>query len=619
MEEMSDTLYELNLGIKENKSSPEIQKVLMKINKQISAEGCDKKSLMEYLIKNGIVDTFCLILKSRERFSASTFALVAEILAEVAKLDSGRQICSDSAVIVPLLELLLNNDSNVVLQVCRALGNICYDNDAARSLVKEHNGVDRLIQLLRNLLEKDNLPENLRTITSGCLLNLTDTYEEIQDQAVEAGILDVLLQYLLKFSSDEDVVTHCLLVLSCLADSNNGRAKILEKSVLSSLLNLLEKPLNDDILDSLLELFGNLCENDSAKLSLAEMGLCEKLVQLVRKHLSSGNVVNGTFNVCKTVPDLVILILTGDASMEHLWNDGQGVVYKETLSWLKSNDENLLIAGALATGNFARKDSHCIQMLADGVVEELRSLLAKHSGRDGDIRMQHAVLSALRNLAIPAQNKAAMVNLGVVSNLIEMMSVETFPVVFKLLGTLRMLLDKQENVAKSVGENYGFVKRLVGWSNVEDHPGVKGESTRLLAWLAKNSKSPVVMKNLVKTNALPPVISMMKSEHVVMQNEALVAITLVATSCLSDVEEIAGSTDLINTLYQVMGSDIIVPELTQNALSLLVVLSSSAKLRPVINATPIRSDLKALKNHNDEKIKELAGKALQLLEKSKAT
>ncbi|KFM67427.1 Rap1 GTPase-GDP dissociation stimulator 1, partial [Stegodyphus mimosarum] len=113
-------------------------------------------------------------------------------------------------------------------------------------------------------------------------------------------------------------------------------------------------------------------------------------------------------------------------------------------------------------------------MLADGVVEELRSLLKKHSGRDGDIRMQHAVLSALRNLAIPVQNKAEMVKLGVVDNLVEMMNVETFPVVFKLLGTLRMLLDKQEGVAIKVGENLDFVKRLVGWCNVEDHPGVKG-------------------------------------------------------------------------------------------------------------------------------------------------
>ncbi|CAL1295263.1 unnamed protein product [Larinioides sclopetarius] len=616
MDEISDQLYKLNLGIKENKTSSEIQKILMQINKQFSTEGCDKKSVVEYLIKNGIVDTFSLILKSRERFSASTFALVAEILAEVAKLDLGRQTCSDPAIVVPLLELMSNNDTNVVLQVCRALGNICYDNDAARSLVKENNGVNRLIQLLRNLMEKENLPENMRTIASGCLLNLTDTYEEIQDQAVDNGILDVLLQYLMKFSSDEDVVTHCLLVLSCLADSHKGRAKILDKSVLSSLLSLLEKPLKDDIMDSLLELFGNLCENDSAKLSLAEMGLCDKLVEIVRKHIRSGSVVSGTFNICKTVPDLIILILTGDASMEHLWKDGQGVVYKETLSWVKSNDENLLIAGALATGNFARKDSHCIQMLADGVVEQLRTLLEKHSGKDGDIRMQHAVLSALRNLAIPAQNKAAMVKIGIVSNLIDMMNVETFPVVFKLLGTLRMLLDKQEDVAKTVGENIDFVKRLVSWCAVEDHPGVKGEATRLLAWIAKNSKTPSVMKNLVKANALPPIISMMKSEHVVMQNEALIALSLVAVSCLSDIEEVAGSTDLINILYQILAGDIIVIELTQNALSLLVVLMCSAKLRNAVNSTPIRTDLKVLKNHNDKKIRDLASNAIQMLETS---
>lgn len=41
------------------------------------------------------------------------------------------------------------------------------------------------------------------------------------------------------------------------------------------------------------------------------------------------------------------------------------------------------------------------------------------------------------------ENKAKMVELKVDDKLIDMMNVETFPVVFKLLGTLRMLLDKQ--------------------------------------------------------------------------------------------------------------------------------------------------------------------------------
>lgn len=48
--------------------------------------------------------------------------------------------------------------------------------DIARSLVKENDGVHCLIKLLKNLLEKDHLPDNMRTVTSGCLLNLTDTY-----------------------------------------------------------------------------------------------------------------------------------------------------------------------------------------------------------------------------------------------------------------------------------------------------------------------------------------------------------------------------------------------------------------------------------------------------------
>ena len=41
----------------------------------------------------------------------------------------------------------------------------------------------------------------------------------------------------------------------------SGREKILEKNALENLLTVLDKPLNDDIMDSLLELFGNLCEN----------------------------------------------------------------------------------------------------------------------------------------------------------------------------------------------------------------------------------------------------------------------------------------------------------------------------------------------------------------------
>ncbi len=62
---------------------------------------------------------------------------------------------------------------------------------------------------------------------------------------------------------------------------------------------------------------------------------------------------------------------------------------------------------------------------------------------------------------------------------------------------------------------------------------ILGEATRLLAWLAKNSNSPSVVNNLVKANAFPYVITMLKSEHAVMQNEALIAVTMASKFCLS--------------------------------------------------------------------------------------
>ena len=54
-------------------------------------------------------------------------------------------------------------------------------------------------------------------------------------------------------------------------------------------------------------------------------------------------------------------------------------------------------------------DSHCIQMVKSGVSEKLIKLLSSHNTKDGDIRLQHALLSALRNLSIAKENKPLII------------------------------------------------------------------------------------------------------------------------------------------------------------------------------------------------------------------
>ena len=55
-------------------------------------------------------------------------------------------------------------------------------------------------------------------------------------------------------------------------------------------------------------------------------------------------------------------------------------------------------------------DAHCIQMVQSGIAEKLLKVLSSHNSGEGDIRLQHALLSALRNLSIARENKPVLIS-----------------------------------------------------------------------------------------------------------------------------------------------------------------------------------------------------------------
>lgn len=68
---------------------------------------------------------------------------------------------------------------------------------------------------------------------------------------------------------------------------------------------------------------------------------------------------------------IVISIRVTDESMEYLYQNGKGPVYNDMITWLNSEDLDLTTTSILAIGNFARNDSHCIQMVENGIVHTL--------------------------------------------------------------------------------------------------------------------------------------------------------------------------------------------------------------------------------------------------------
>ncbi|KAI4808748.1 hypothetical protein KUCAC02_000794 [Chaenocephalus aceratus] len=200
----------------------------------------------------------------------------------------------------------------------------------------------------------------------------------------------------------------------------------------------------------------------------------------------------------KTSSDLMVLLLLGDESMQKLFEGGKGSVFQRVLSWIPSHNHQLQLAGALAIANFARNDGNCIHMVDTGIVQKLLELLDRHVD-EGNVTVQHAALSALRNLAIPVVNKSKMLlSAGVADVVLKFLQSEMPPVQFKLLGTLRMLIDTQAEAADQLGTNGKLVERLVEWCEAKDHAGVMGESNRLLSALIRHSKSKEVVKTVIQ-------------------------------------------------------------------------------------------------------------------------
>lgn len=141
--------------------------------------------------------------------------------------------------------------------------------------------------------------------------------------------------------------------------------------------------------------------------------------------------------------------------MNLLYDGSEGKVYKKLVEWLDSTDEDLQVTAILAMGNFASTDAHCQLMVEQGIHRKLLQLLGNDVGKTGGIRFQHALLSALRNLVIPASNKPLVLADGLVDVVYPMLEIPTFPVVFKLLGTLRIVIQGQRKFKQSV--KFGFI------------------------------------------------------------------------------------------------------------------------------------------------------------------
>ncbi|MEE6460643.1 hypothetical protein FKM82_001052 [Ascaphus truei] len=451
--------------------------------------------------------------------------------------------------------------------------------------------------------------------------NLSDALEKLKLTATDCS------------SEKLDGCLDCL--LQALGQKNAETSELIQKSgillVFASLLNS-----QSSCTAKVAHIIAEIAKNELMRIPCVEAGLIPPLVQLLNCKdqevlLQTGRALG---NICYdshegrravdqaggaqiVVDHLRAMCTLTDPANQKLMTVFCGMLMNysnENVKLLGVHSQNTALTEMclVAFGNLAELDGNCIHMVDNGIVQKLVDLLDRHV-EDGNVTVQHAALSALRNLAIPVVNKAKMLSAGVAEEVLKFLKSEMPPVQFKLLGTLRMLIDAQAEAAEQLGKNVTLVERLVEWCEAKDHAGVMGESNRLLSALIRHSKSKDVIRTIVESGGIKHLVTMATSEHVIMQNEALVALGLIATLELHTAEQDLENAKLVEVLHRLLSDERSPPEIKYNSMVLICAVIGSEPLQKEVHSLAFLEVVSTLRNHENKTVAQQASLTEQRL------
>ncbi|CAH3189879.1 unnamed protein product [Porites evermanni] len=543
-------------------------------------------------------------------------AKVLMLIAELAKAEESRVPCVEAGLIITILSLLESEDSNVVLQALRAIGNISYENEQAKSVLLENKGAEKIVKTL-GVLEKsfDEKSDNrVELAACGSMLNVASDDEALADEAVSFGAVSFLFGFVKQsLHCNPCLCRMALSALSVLVLSDKGKASFLESEGVAILKKVAQESDDNELIDLVFEILSSIIIDDNVKKALAQHGFAEHLANVVSSLQNEKD--EYLQQRVQSSADFIVMLLIEDESMKMLFSEGNGPVLKTCLSWLSSGDQHLEISGCLALGNFGRSDENCIKLVEQGAHKYLLQLLARTSNSENPGRHQQAVFSALKNLSMPAVNKVKLVESGCLDVILPLLSTQSPFVQFKVLGTLRMLLMGQTAVANRIAASNEHIKTLVRCCESSGHEGVKAEASRMLALIVKESKTAEVAEQIIKCGGLAPIVAMVSSEHDVMQNEALIALTIISSTVKADFYPKFRESGIIQTLIKIIKKQGVNPQTCYNAMAVLESFSLRDYFRRDLEIAGLNQALDDLTTHENLNVKK---RALIILTRIKA-
>lgn len=193
---------------------------------------------------------------------------VAKVIAEITKSENQRKQFTETEILRKLLEAIesinVNTNFDYVIQVCRALGNIIFENADAREILSNMNGDKTLVQLLDvRLPDVNETSVQFMKVRCGLISNYLVGGEEIAKRAMDLQILNKIEQTVERCSNDvdnsEDLLVNTLPPLSILTE--NVQDLNFVPALNQQLVKILSESKNPDIAEMVLDLLLFQAEN----------------------------------------------------------------------------------------------------------------------------------------------------------------------------------------------------------------------------------------------------------------------------------------------------------------------------------------------------------------------
>jgi len=459
----------------------------------------------------------------------STLHLLVKALADVARTETGRQKILDTNLLVNICSVKWSCDTTslLVVELCRLGGNLCFDSPLGRETVSQAGLLGKLSEVVPGVQDDKLwavLPSFLHNYCADNFqcLNTVQQIAEVMaehfadnDEAMDS--IDATGEC--HSQVDEAGMENYASFLGGLSDHEGKHDFFKMIPVIRSIIKLLSSSTSEETISSILDLLQELFEDEEVGNAYVENDLVNILLK---------NINTWPPELVASSLDLLALLSSHSSILPKILNP-TSTLHTEVTTWFTTQPSpHHTATAALIYGNYCTTDENCLHLLSTTIPPVLVTLLSPSSPH----KLLHAIIGCLRNLSVCQQAREQLIGLFLPEAscqlLLHLSSGSDHTVTPKLLSTLRLVTQGDEQSCKRIGRDGELLKGLVKIAQISIVPALNIETTRLLSSIVRYAKDSAVVENVVDNDITPLLLGLLNSPHPQLINEMLVALNLAA-------------------------------------------------------------------------------------------